>query len=69
MDNGPKQSSWPRGRRPAGKFKGHAELKRTSSIGYGTYRASPPRGEGNVQFFGVEPAKPAAKAARRPPRR
>jgi hypothetical protein len=43
----------PRGRRS---IKSHAELKRTSSIGYGTYTPSPPRGDGNVHFFGVEPA-------------
>lgn len=43
--------------------KSHAELKRTSSIGYGTYQPSPPRGDGNVTFFGVE--KPAARPRKR----
>jgi hypothetical protein len=63
MDNAPKRS-WPRARRPAGgKIKSHAELKRTSSIGYGSYRPSPPRGEGNIQFFGSEPT-PAKKRKR-----
>ena len=52
-------------RRPRGGAPSHAELKRTSSIGYGTYRPSPPRGDGNIHFFGVEAAQPKAKGKRR----
>jgi hypothetical protein len=54
------------GRRPrSATAKSHAELKRTSSIGYGTYQPSPPRGEGNIQFFGVASERPAIKRKRR----
>jgi hypothetical protein len=54
------------GRRPrGGRAKSHAELQRTSSIGYGHYRPSPPRGDGNIHFFGVEAARPATKRKRR----
>jgi hypothetical protein len=57
---------WQRPRaRSKGKPSSHAELKRTSSIGYGTYRESPPRGDGNVQFFGSGEAKPAPAAPRK----
>ena len=67
MDNHPMRS-WNRARKPAGGVKSHAELKRTSSIGYGKHTPSPPRGDGNVTFFGVEkPGKPdkPAKAKRK----
>jgi hypothetical protein len=65
MENVPKRS-WPAARRPArGKSKSHAELKRTSSIGYGTYRPSPPRGEGNIHFFG---AAATSRTKKRPSR-
>jgi hypothetical protein len=65
MDSPVKRFSQGGTRRPRGGAKSHAELKRTSSIGYGTYRPSPPRGDGNVHFFGVESAKPAQKRKRR----
>ncbi len=51
--------------RRSGSAKSHAELKRTSSIGYGTYRPSPPRGDGNIHFFGVESQRKAPPAPRR----
>jgi hypothetical protein len=69
MENAPKRS-WSQARRPArGKITSHAELKRTSSIGYGTYRPSPPRGEGNVHFFGVDAKPSPGRRARRTSRR
>ncbi len=68
MENPVKRfSQWgPGARRPrSGSAKSHAELKRASSIGYGTYRPSPPRGDGNIHFFGGETAKPVPKRKRR----
>jgi hypothetical protein len=59
-------SQWgPGPRKPRKGATSHAELKRTSSIGYGTYRPSPPRGDGNIHFFGAESPQPKAKRKRR----
>jgi hypothetical protein len=55
VDNDPAKKTWPNLRITAkARQKSHAELKRTSSIGYGTHNPSPARGDGNVKFFGAE---------------
>ena len=54
-------SQWGSAGRGRSSGKSHAELKRTSSIGYGTYRPSPPRGDGNIHFFGGDATRPAAE--------
>jgi hypothetical protein len=67
MDNNPAKNVWSRMRVSANvRQKSHAEIKRTSSIGYGTYTQSPARGDGNVKFFGGEAApRPGKKRTRR----
>src|SRR4051812_39674412 len=53
---GAAKTQWSHRRAPVSR-KSHSELKRTSSIGYGTHQPSAPRGDGNVTFFGSEAPK------------